>query len=114
MGDVVAPVLQELGRSPGVVDLVEVHLGRLAEAVDAHRKDHDNQSKHHPNVHPVETAARLRVEGRGAIGAVRRPRQPVPDGHHRTRNVYGLRRRVLAFVRLGLTDRGFVRGFAGG
>ena len=35
--DLVAPVLQELRRGPGVIHLIEVHLQRLTEAVDPHR-----------------------------------------------------------------------------
>jgi hypothetical protein len=46
-----------------VVDLVEMHLGRLAEAVDAHREDGQSQGHDDPDVELVEAAARLGVQG---------------------------------------------------
>ena len=69
--EAVAPGLQELGRSPGVVDLVEVHLARLGQPEGAQEHRRDDEDDEEPQVDPIETAATLGSQ-RGA--AVR------PDG----------------------------------
>ena len=55
----VPPVLEELGGGAGVVDLVEVHAGGLAEAVDPRREDHQDQGHDDPHVEFVESASRF-------------------------------------------------------
>ena len=76
VGDVVAPVLEELGRRPGVVDLVEVHLVRLLEPIgpEQHRADEDDQ--HEPQVEAVEAAAAFESQERAAVGADRDVAEP--------------------------------------
>ena len=64
----VAPVLQELRRRPGVVDLVEVHRVRLgqAEGPRDEREDHDHDEE--PQVEPVEPPATLAVQPPRPVG----------------------------------------------
>ena len=63
----VAPGLQELGRGPGVVDLVEVHLVRLGEPEGAQEHRRDDEHDEEPQVQPVETAATLGSKRRAAV-----------------------------------------------
>ncbi len=63
----VAPVLQELGRRPRVVDLVEVHPRRLAETERPHDERRDDDHADEPQVEPVEPAASLAIEEVRAI-----------------------------------------------
>ncbi len=97
----VAPVLEELGRRPGVVDLVEVHPVRLREAERAEdeRADHDHHEQ--PQVEPVESTASLAVEPAGSVGQ-EGPHGPEPEregqpgtgaGRERRRRGPGERRR---------------------
>jgi hypothetical protein len=100
-GSAVAPLLQELGGGPGVIDLVEVHLQRLVEAVDAHRQDGHDQGHDDPQVQLVEAAARLRVERGGSVRVRGSARQPVPQPHDPARHVDRVgrgRRGSLVFV----------------
>ena len=76
VGQPVAPVLEELGRRPRVVDLVEVHLVRLGEPERAqqHRPDHEHD--HEEQVELVQPAATLRAKRRAAVGSERHLAQP--------------------------------------
>ena len=58
----VAPVLQELRRCPGVIDLVEVHLVRLGETEHPDAEDRRDEDDQQPEVEPVEPATGLVVE----------------------------------------------------
>ena len=95
--DVVSPVLQELGRGPGVVDLVEMHLERLAQAIDAQRQsDHDEEGDE-PDVHLVESAPRLGIQRGRSIRRCRALVDAAPQPHHARRHVL----RLLANVGIG-------------
>src|SRR6266850_2288947 len=59
VGDPVAPVLEELRRGPGVVDLVEVHLVGLGETEDPEPENRHDEDDDDPRVEAVEPAARL-------------------------------------------------------
>ena len=65
----VAPALQELGRGPRVVDLVEVHLGGLGQAEGAQAQGRAEEHEQDPHVEAVEAAAALVAERRAAVGA---------------------------------------------
>jgi hypothetical protein len=65
----VPPVLEELGRRPRVVDLVEVHLVRLVEPPHADREHRDRQEDEDPHVELVEAPAALVVQQPASIGA---------------------------------------------
>ena len=85
MRDAVAPVLQELGRRPGVVDLIEMHLVRLGQPERAQQERPDDQQHDEEEVEPVESPASLGAK-RGA--AVRTDRgldetgpEPADDAH---------------------------------
>ena len=65
----VLPVLQELGRRAGVVDLVEVHAHRLLEAVAADQHGHDDEADDDEHVEPVEAPAALAGQRGAAVGA---------------------------------------------
>ena len=58
----VAPVLQELGGRPGVVDLVEVHPRRLAEPEGPQEERCDDEHDDEPQVEPVQPPAALAIE----------------------------------------------------
>ena len=75
----VAPVLQELGRRPRVVDLVEVHLVRLVEPPHAHRQQADREDDQHPGVQPVQASATLALEQPTPIGPDRGITQARPE-----------------------------------
>ena len=60
--DPVAPVLEELRRRPGVIDLVEVHLVGLGQAEHPDPEDRDDEDDEDPEVELVEPAAGLVVE----------------------------------------------------
>jgi hypothetical protein len=55
----VAPVLQEFGGRPCVIDLVEVHLVRLGEAEQAEPEGRQDQDEDEPGIEPVESTAAL-------------------------------------------------------
>ena len=59
----VAPVLEELGGRPRVIDLVEVHLVRLGQPEHAEAQRGDDQDDQEPQVEPVEPAAALARAG---------------------------------------------------
>ena len=100
VGQPVAPVLQELGRGPRVVDLVEVHLVRLVEPPHADGEEADREDGQHPYVEAVQPAASLVFESPTPVAAQRRVGQArleprpwpdadgvvrvVPDRGHRT------------------------------
>ena len=65
----VAPVLQELGGRPGVVDLVEVHPRGLAQAERPQAERHDDEHDDEPQVETVEPAAALAIEQVRAVEA---------------------------------------------
>ena len=67
--DVVAPVLEELGGGPGVVDLVEMHLVRLGQPPHAHGQERDRKEREHPDVQPVEPATALAGKLRAPVGS---------------------------------------------
>ena len=73
----VAPVLEELDRRPGVVDLVEVHPHRLAEAERAQDQHRDHEDQQEPEVQPVQASAPFASERGRAVegGALVRPRR---------------------------------------
>ena len=60
--DAVAPRLQELGRGPRVVDLVEVHPGGLGEPEHPEAHARDDEHDEDPQVQPVQPAAALAVQ----------------------------------------------------
>ena len=97
----VPPVLQELGRRPGVIHLIEVHLLRLAQAVDPHGQDDYRECHDHPDVQLVEATSRLRIDRGGPVGMSRRASQPVPQPHDPRRHV---ERPVGLFEVAGLVD----------
>ena len=76
--DAVAPVLEELGGRPRVVDLVEVHPRRLGEPEHAQAHRGDDQHDQEPQVEAVEAAAALAVERRRAVGADAASRRCAP------------------------------------
>ena len=65
----IAPVLQELGGRPRVVDLVEVHSERLPEPEGPQEQRRDHEHDDEPQVEPVEPAATLVVEEMRAVEA---------------------------------------------
>ncbi len=73
--DAVAPALEELGRRPGVIDLVEVHRQWLREPERPERQGSDDEHDDEPQVEPAELAARLAVEAARAV----RPGRPAVD-----------------------------------
>ena len=73
VGDPVAPVLEELRRGAGVVDLVEVHLVGLGETENPEPENRDDEDDDDPCVEAVEPAARLTHELARTIG----PKRPV-------------------------------------
>ncbi len=93
VGLAIAPVLQELRRGPGVIDLVEVHLVRLGQAIDPEDERGDDEHGQDPDIEPVEAAARLVVKGPGSVGQRRtgvdhssEPRRETrPGGRRRVR-----------------------------
>ena len=99
----VVPVLQELGRRPGVVDLVEVHPQRLAEpeGPQAERRDHEDQQE--PEIEPVEAAAGLAAQARGPVERrrhrVRREGDRIRVDHDRGQHATG--RLAIGLRRLG-------------
>ena len=78
VGQAVAPVLEELGRRPRVVDLVEVHLVRLGEPERAQQHRPDHEQDHEQQVELVQPAATLRAERRAAVGRGRAARPAAP------------------------------------
>ena len=68
----VAPRLEEFGRGPRVVDLVEVHLVRLGQAERAQQQRAEDEQDDQEQVEPVEAAAALVAEGGTPIRADRR------------------------------------------
>ena len=91
----VAPALEELGRGPRVVDLVEVHLVRLGEPERAQPHRRDDEDDEQPQVEPVEPAAALRVQrpatGPGGSGESRAARGT--SRRRRPRSTVGARAR---------------------
>ena len=65
--DPVPPVLKELDRRPRVIDLVEVHLVRLAEAPDPDRQERHREDGHHPDVELVHPATGFAVQLAGSV-----------------------------------------------
>ena len=83
VGLAVAPVLEEFGRGPSVIDLVEVHpigLRQAERAQDETRHDEDDEE---PQVEPVETARRARRAGARDRSARRARTAPSPNGRGR-------------------------------
>ncbi len=68
----VAPRLEELGRGPRVVDLVEVHLVRLGQSERAQEQGAEDEQDDQEQVEPVEAAAALVAERGAPIRADRR------------------------------------------
>ena len=75
----VAPILEELGRGAGVIDLVEVHLVGLGQAERAQPERGQQQDDHDPDVEAVEAAAAFPDQGPAPVGADGSLRQPVMD-----------------------------------
>ena len=75
VGDAVAPGLEELRGGAGVVDLVEVHPGRVVEPVRAQDQRADHEHDQEPQVQPVQAPSRLAGEARaiGRGGSASRP-----------------------------------------
>ena len=63
----VAPVLEELGGRPRVVDLVEVHLVGLGQAEGAQQQRADDQEDDEEEVEPVEPAAAFGSQEHAAV-----------------------------------------------
>ena len=113
--DAVAPVLQELGGRPGVVDLVEVHLVRLGEAehAQAERREHEDDEEPQRRAgragRPLSERGRLRSArtGRSASLARNQPIEPelrergavAPGGQGRRRTAVAARRAGAATPR---------------
>ena len=72
----VAPVLEELGRGPGVVDLVEVHPIGFGEPEPADHQRCDDDHDEEPQVEPIEPPTGLPVE---PTGSVRQDRTNAPE-----------------------------------
>ena len=81
----VAPVLEELGGGPRVVDLVEVHLVRLGEPEGAQQHRPDDEHDDEPQVEPVEPPAALASAGSRSDRAGSAPRRAVPGTSRRCR-----------------------------
>ena len=79
VGQAVAPVLEELGGRPGVVDLVEVHLIWLGEAERPERHRGDDEDDQEPQVKAVEPASTFGDERRAAVRADRSVAEPGPE-----------------------------------
>ena len=77
--DPVAPGLEELGRRPGVVDLVEVHPRGLREPERAETQAGDDEHDQDPDVEAVQAAALLPHQQPRAVGTDRRLADPRPE-----------------------------------
>ena len=67
VGSPVAPVLEELGCGPRVVDLVEVHLVRLGEAERPKPERRQDQDEDQPRIEAVEAAALFADQRPGTV-----------------------------------------------
>ena len=77
--DAVAPGLEELRRGPGVVDLVEVHAGRLVQAERPQPEGGDDEHDQDPDVEAVQAATTLAGQLPRAVGANGRLAHPGTD-----------------------------------
>ena len=75
----VPPVLEELRRGPGVVDLVEVHLERFGQAEDPQRQARDDEHDEEPQVEPVEPATALAAQRCAAVRTDRTLAEAIPE-----------------------------------
>ena len=91
--EAVPPVLEELGGRARVIDLVEVHGGRLGEAPHPQPEGRDDEPDEDPEIEPIELAATLAIEQARPVGTERTRREAA---HQRVeeRRPAGRRRRV--------------------
>ena len=111
--DVVPPGLQELGGGARVVDLVEVHPGRVADPVCAQDQGADDEHDEEEQVEPVHAASWLAIEARRPVGAERR--LPHPGAQPRDRSHLRPGRPVVpGGHESGCSDGRCARGLAAG